>query len=125
MVGSRRHGGVPYGVLMTPGVPSMVAAAYVTDIDASRAFYRLLEFREHSSGKAEESAWSVMQHDGVSVLLASARIIAEGSRLTVGWPRPSASSAGSGGGMRAATFAIPAPGAVPRRRRRARAAGRS
>jgi catechol 2,3-dioxygenase-like lactoylglutathione lyase family enzyme len=49
----------------------MVAAAYVTDIDASRAFYGLLGFREHSSGKAEASAWSVMQHDGVSVLLAS------------------------------------------------------
>jgi catechol 2,3-dioxygenase-like lactoylglutathione lyase family enzyme len=49
----------------------MVAAAYVTDIDASRAFYRLLGFREHSSGKAEISAWSVMQHEEVSVLLAS------------------------------------------------------
>jgi len=44
---------------MTPGVRSMVAAAYVKDIDASRAFYRLLGFREHSSGKAEASAWSV------------------------------------------------------------------
>jgi catechol 2,3-dioxygenase-like lactoylglutathione lyase family enzyme len=49
----------------------MVAAAYVKDIDASRAFYGLLGFREHSSGKAEVSAWSVMQHEGVSVLLAA------------------------------------------------------
>jgi predicted enzyme related to lactoylglutathione lyase len=56
---------------MTPRVRSMVAVTYVKDIDASRAFYRLLGFGEHSSGKAEASAWSVMQHEGVSVLLAS------------------------------------------------------
>src|SRR6201986_229774 len=57
---------------MIPRVRSMVAAAYVKDIDASRAFYGLLGFREHSSAKAEDSAWSVMQHEGVSVLLAAA-----------------------------------------------------
>jgi catechol 2,3-dioxygenase-like lactoylglutathione lyase family enzyme len=45
---------------MIPRVRSMVAAAYVTDIDASRSFYGLLGFREHSSGKAEASAWSVL-----------------------------------------------------------------
>src|SRR6201995_457511 len=56
---------------MIPRVRSMIATAYVKDIDASRAFYELLGFREHSSGKAEISAWSVMQHEGVSVLLAS------------------------------------------------------
>jgi catechol 2,3-dioxygenase-like lactoylglutathione lyase family enzyme len=56
---------------MIPRVRSMIAAAYVTDIDAARAFYGLLGFDEHSSGKAEASAWSVMQHEGVSVLLAS------------------------------------------------------
>jgi catechol 2,3-dioxygenase-like lactoylglutathione lyase family enzyme len=49
----------------------MVAATYVKDIDASRAFYGLLGLVEHSSGSAEASAWSVMQHEGVSVLLAS------------------------------------------------------
>jgi catechol 2,3-dioxygenase-like lactoylglutathione lyase family enzyme len=58
-------------VLMVPRVRSMVAATYVSDIDASRAFYRLLGLREHSSGKAEASAWSVMQYEGVSVLLAA------------------------------------------------------
>jgi predicted lactoylglutathione lyase len=57
-------------VLMIARVRSMIAAAYVTDLDASRAFYELLGFREHSSGKAEASAWSVMQHEDVSVLLA-------------------------------------------------------
>jgi catechol 2,3-dioxygenase-like lactoylglutathione lyase family enzyme len=57
---------------MIPRVRSMVAAAYVNDIDVSRAFYGLLGFVEHSSGKAEASAWSVMQHEEVSVLLASA-----------------------------------------------------
>ena len=56
---------------MTARVRSMIAATYVKDIDASRAFYGLLGFREHSSGKAEVSAWSVMQYEGVSVLLAS------------------------------------------------------
>ena len=56
---------------MIARVRSMVAAAYVKDIDASRAFYGLLGFREHSSGKAEISAWSVMQHEGVSILLAA------------------------------------------------------
>jgi catechol 2,3-dioxygenase-like lactoylglutathione lyase family enzyme len=58
-------------VLMIPRVRSMVATAYVKDIDASRAFYELLGFGQHSSGKAEGSAWSVMQHEEVSVLLAS------------------------------------------------------
>ena len=57
---------------MAPQVLSMVAAAYVRDMGASRAFYELLGFGEHSAGKAEMSAWSVMQHGGVSVLLASA-----------------------------------------------------
>jgi catechol 2,3-dioxygenase-like lactoylglutathione lyase family enzyme len=56
---------------MIARVRSMVAATYVKDIDASRAFYKLLGFAEHSSGKAGASAWSVMQHEGVSVLLAS------------------------------------------------------
>ncbi len=56
---------------MIPRVRSMVAVTYVKDIDVSRAFYRLLGFGEHSSGTAEASAWSVMQHQGVSVLLAS------------------------------------------------------
>jgi predicted enzyme related to lactoylglutathione lyase len=60
-----------YGVLMIPRARSMVAATYVRDIDASRAFYGLLGFVEHSSGKADASAWSVMQHEEVSVLLAS------------------------------------------------------
>jgi catechol 2,3-dioxygenase-like lactoylglutathione lyase family enzyme len=55
---------------MTPQVRSMIAATYVKDIGTSRAFYELLGFREHSSGKAEVSAWSVMRHDEVSVLLA-------------------------------------------------------
>src|ERR1700746_561391 len=57
---------------MIARVRSVIGAAYVQDIEASRAFYGLLGFREHSSGKAEISAWSVMQHEGVSVLLASA-----------------------------------------------------
>jgi catechol 2,3-dioxygenase-like lactoylglutathione lyase family enzyme len=68
---SRRRRPAAYGVLMSPRVQSMIAAAYVTDIEASRAFYGLLGLREHSSGKAEGSAWSVMQHEGVSVLLAA------------------------------------------------------
>jgi predicted enzyme related to lactoylglutathione lyase len=52
-------------------VRSMIAVTYVKDIGASRAFYGLLGLGEHSSGKAGDSAWSVMQHQGVSVLLAS------------------------------------------------------
>lgn len=62
-----------YVMLMAPRVRSMIAATYVKDIDTSRAFYELLGFREHSAGKAEISAWSVMQHDAASVLLASTR----------------------------------------------------
>lgn len=60
-----------YGLLMTPGVQSMVAATYVRDIDASRAFYELLGFREQSAGSAATSAWSSLHHDELSVLLAS------------------------------------------------------
>jgi catechol 2,3-dioxygenase-like lactoylglutathione lyase family enzyme len=51
----------------------MVAAAYVKDIDTSRAFYELLGFREQSAGKGETSAWSALDHDGLSVLLASTK----------------------------------------------------
>jgi catechol 2,3-dioxygenase-like lactoylglutathione lyase family enzyme len=54
-----------------PTVGSMVSVTYVRDIDASRAFYGLLGFTEHSAGQAETSAWTVLQHSGLSVLLAS------------------------------------------------------
>jgi len=51
----------------------MIAAAYVKDMDASRAFYELLGFRESSAGQAEISAWSVMRQGELSILLASTR----------------------------------------------------
>jgi len=57
-------------VLVTPQVQSMIAVAYIRDIDVSRAFYELLGLRESASGKAGASAWSVMRHGQVSVLLA-------------------------------------------------------
>jgi catechol 2,3-dioxygenase-like lactoylglutathione lyase family enzyme len=56
---------------MPPVAPSMVAATYVRDIDASRAFYELLGFAEVSAGRAETSAWTYMQLGGLFVLLAS------------------------------------------------------
>jgi hypothetical protein len=43
--------GQTYVVIMTPQVRSMIAATYVKDIGTSRAFYELLGFREHSSGR--------------------------------------------------------------------------
>jgi catechol 2,3-dioxygenase-like lactoylglutathione lyase family enzyme len=58
---------------MTPALQSMVAATYVRDIDASRAFYELLGFHEHSAGKAATSAWSALHRDKHMVLLASTR----------------------------------------------------
>ena len=58
---------------MIPAVRSMVSATYVKDIDASRAFYELLGFREQSAGKAATSAWMALHHDGLSVLLASTK----------------------------------------------------
>jgi catechol 2,3-dioxygenase-like lactoylglutathione lyase family enzyme len=51
----------------------MVAVTYVRDIGASRAFYELLGFREHSSGRADTSAWLALHRDGHYVLLASTR----------------------------------------------------
>lgn len=51
----------------------MIAVAYVRDISTSRAFYELLGFREQQSGKADTSAWSSLQQNGHSVLLASTR----------------------------------------------------
>jgi hypothetical protein len=42
----------------------MVAVTYVRDIDTSRAFYELLGFREHSSGRADTSAWQALHRDG-------------------------------------------------------------
>ena len=49
----------------------MVAVTYVRDIGASRAFYELLGFGEHSSGRADTSAWLALHRDGHYVLLAS------------------------------------------------------
>ena len=51
----------------------MVAVTYVRDIGASRAFYELLGFGEHSSGRADTSAWLALHRDGHYVLLASTR----------------------------------------------------
>lgn len=58
---------------MTLAVRSMFAATYVRDIDAARAFYEVLAFHEHSAGRADNSAWSVMQHGELSILLAFTR----------------------------------------------------
>jgi catechol 2,3-dioxygenase-like lactoylglutathione lyase family enzyme len=58
---------------MTPAVQSMVAATYVRDIDASRAFYELLGFHEEATGRADRSAWSAMHHNEHAVLLTSTR----------------------------------------------------
>lgn len=58
---------------MTPAVREMVAATYVRDIDASRGFYGLLGFEQHSSGKAASAAWSALEHGDYMVLLASTR----------------------------------------------------
>jgi predicted enzyme related to lactoylglutathione lyase len=54
-----------------PLAQSMVAVTYVRNIDTSRAFYELLGFREQSAGRAATSAWSYLQQNGLSVLLAS------------------------------------------------------
>jgi catechol 2,3-dioxygenase-like lactoylglutathione lyase family enzyme len=62
-------------------VESMVAATYVADIDASRAFYELLGFREVRSGTAPTSAWSEMSSGGHLVLMVSTRPRLESPRL--------------------------------------------
>jgi catechol 2,3-dioxygenase-like lactoylglutathione lyase family enzyme len=62
---------------MTVQVQSMVGVTYVRDLDLSRAFYRLLGFREQASDRAESSAWAVMRHDQVAVLLAMTGLAAE------------------------------------------------
>jgi len=62
-----------YLVLMMPVVRSMFAATYVRDIEAAGAFYELLGFRQHSAGRADTSAWAVMQCGELSVLLAYTR----------------------------------------------------
>jgi predicted enzyme related to lactoylglutathione lyase len=56
---------------MPPVVRSIVAVTYVRDIDASRAFYELLGFGEHTSGRAATAAWTVMQQGEALVLLGS------------------------------------------------------
>src|SRR5262249_31271971 len=56
---------------MAPAVLEMVSATYVRDIHESRRFYELLGFAEQSSGKAETSAWSALQHGDYLVLLTS------------------------------------------------------
>jgi catechol 2,3-dioxygenase-like lactoylglutathione lyase family enzyme len=47
----------------------MVAATYVKDIDASRAFYELLGFSELQSGQGPASAWAAMRNGRDTVLL--------------------------------------------------------
>lgn len=49
----------------------MVAATYVKDIEASRAFYELLGFYELRSGRGPASAWSALRNGRDSVLLTS------------------------------------------------------
>lgn len=66
-----------YVVLMSVRVQSMVGVSYVRDIEASRAFYRLLGFYEQASDQDEASAWSVMRHDQVAVLLAMTGLAAQ------------------------------------------------
>ena len=56
---------------MLPVVQSMVAVTYVRDIDASRAFYGLLGFREQRAGEAQKSAWLAL-HSGHQRLLLTA-----------------------------------------------------
>lgn len=58
---------------MPPVVQSMYTATYVRDIDAARAFYELLGFQQRLDGRADSSAWSVMEHGELSVLLAYTR----------------------------------------------------
>jgi len=70
---SRAERTAAYLVPVTPALQSMVAVTYVVDIDASRAFYELLGFREHSAGRAATSAWLALQQNGHLVVLASTR----------------------------------------------------
>jgi catechol 2,3-dioxygenase-like lactoylglutathione lyase family enzyme len=58
---------------MTHVIDRVVAAAYVRDIDRSRAFYELLGFREMRSGQGSSSAWSALRQGRHAVLLASTR----------------------------------------------------
>jgi catechol 2,3-dioxygenase-like lactoylglutathione lyase family enzyme len=58
---------------MTPVVRSMVASSYVADLDASRAFYELLGFREIRSGTAAAAAWSELSGSKYLILLVSTR----------------------------------------------------
>ncbi len=66
---------------MPPVVRSIVAVTYVRDIDASRAFYRLLGFGEYSSGRAATAAWTVMRQGEVLVLLGTTTPALEIPRL--------------------------------------------
>ncbi len=49
----------------------MVAATYVRDIDASRAFYELIGLTEKRAGTAPTAAWSELSGGGHAVLLVS------------------------------------------------------
>jgi hypothetical protein len=51
----------------------MFATTYVRDIGAARAFYELPGFHQLLDGRADSSAWSVMQHGELSVLMAYTR----------------------------------------------------
>ncbi len=50
---------------------SMIAVTYVRDIGASRAFYGLLGFAEHSSRREGGSAWASLRSGDAAVLLAA------------------------------------------------------
>lgn len=51
----------------------MVAATYVKDIEASRAFYALLGFEEQSAGHSATTTWSSLNQRDHIVLLVSSR----------------------------------------------------
>jgi catechol 2,3-dioxygenase-like lactoylglutathione lyase family enzyme len=58
-----------YVVPMANAVESMVAATYVRNLEASRAFYELLGFREVRSGASPDSAFSELASDVYDILL--------------------------------------------------------
>lgn len=63
--------GVTFAV-MTGRLKAVIATTYVRDLDASRAFYEYLGFREERSGASPEARWSVVASGDHRILLVSA-----------------------------------------------------
>jgi catechol 2,3-dioxygenase-like lactoylglutathione lyase family enzyme len=67
--GSATNSDPANGAAVSGGPQTVIAAAYVHDLDASRRFYEVMGFSEVRSGASPKAAWSELASGGYKLLL--------------------------------------------------------